>query len=536
MEVLGLNGVYPRSHDASACLVQEGIIVANVEEERFTRQKKAFDTQPHNAINYCLDKAGVNVNDLEAITFGWRGPEISAGDILPKHIARQLTRELPVISIEHHEAHAASVFYTSPFEESAVLIVDGQGENESTTIWKGGPAGLEKLASYDVSKSLGYLYAGVSRYCGLGSFGAGKVMGLAPYGEPKYTDLLRDVYRSITLSEQTTHDSQDAYLDQFLEKLYEKGFPKVEFTLGYDPLTLRFREEPKLKDVHRDIAASVQELLEQEMLELAKQAKALTGSSYLCLAGGVAMNCVTNSTLQDSGLFKDVFAQPGCEDCGVAMGSALAFTKEKVHDLPIYSGPSFSDEQIGAFLSKVGITSTRHDSIATEAARLIANDTVVGWFQGGVEFGPRALGGRSILANPETGVMNGKVNLIKQREPWRPFGPSVLAERAGDLFENAHESNYMLRSFAVREEWKSRLGAVTHVDGSTRPQTVNRKANERYYDLIQEFGRLTGIPAVLNTSFNNYDEPIVTSPLDAIRTFYSSGLGAIVLGDHLVTK
>lgn len=536
MKVLGLNGVYPRSHDASACLIEGDQITAYAEEERFVRSKKAFDLQPENAINYCLDESDINVNEIDAITYGWLGAPLTAQDVLPAKFAAQLTTEIPIVQIEHHEAHAASVFFTSPFEESAVLVVDGQGETESTSIWRGTKDGLEKVASFDINQSLGYLYGAVSNYCGLGSFGAGKIMGLAPYGDPKYTDVLREVYQSIQLPKQTGHDSQDAFYGQFLGKLHARGFPRSTYEHTYDPLTLKQRKEPILEDVHRDMAASVQVLLEEEIMQLVGQAKQLTGSNFICLAGGVAMNCVSNSVVQDSGLFEDVFIQPGCEDCGVALGSAVALIKEKVPLTSVYTGPSFSDEEVGIYLKNLRIRSTKHDSIADKAASLLADNIIIGWFQGGLEYGPRALGGRSILANPATTEMRDEVNRVKSREPWRPFGPSVLAERAADLFENPHESNYMLRSFAVRKAWRSRLAAVVHVDGSTRPQTVRREDNPCYYDLIKSFDNITGTPGILNTSFNNYDEPIVASPLDAIRTFYSTNLGALVLGNHLILK
>jgi carbamoyltransferase len=536
MEVLGLNGVYPRSHDSSACLISDGVIGPNVEEERFTRSKKAFDTQPHNAVTYCLTTAEVNVSELDAITYGWQGPELAARDILPPQHANNPDITAEVVQVQHHEAHAASAFYTSPFEEAAVLVVDGQGENESTTIWRANAEGMQKLATLPIDDSLGYTYGAISRFCGLGSFGAGKVMGLAPYGTPRYVDTIAGVYDSIRLGEQTTHDSQDAFFGQFTEGLAKLGFQEAAQHHEFDPLTKKVRKQPILEDVHRDMAASVQQFLEIKMLELAKEAQELTGLENLCLAGGVAMNCVTNSVVQNSGLFSEVFMQPGCEDSGIALGSALAYTKQKTPLTTPYSGPSFTNDQIAQVIQERGIHATRHDDIASVAARLVVGGELVGWFQGGLEYGPRALGNRSILANPTHAEMKDRVNAAKSREPWRPFGPSVLAEHADQLFEHPHESRYMLRSFQVRQEWQDRMAAAVHVDGSTRPQTVSTEDNPLYHELISNVHELTGTPAVLNTSFNSWDEPIVSTPGEAIRTFASTGLNSLVIGNYLIRK
>lgn len=536
MNVLGLHGVYPRSHDASACLVKDQEISAYAEEERFVRIKKAFDLKPDNATTFCFESTGRDVNELDAVAIGLMRGALTTWDVLPEQFADSLEHRLPIVQVEHHEAHAASVFYTSPFIESAVVVIDGQGEHESTSIWRGSEKGLDKLESFDVNRSLGYLYSAVSKFCGLGTFGAGKLMGLAPYGEPKYVELLADVYRGIHLPPQTGPDSQDAFFEQFLGKMYALGLPEVTYSYDYDPRAHKARKMPELRTIHRDMAASVQVLLEQEVIEIVRRAKMLTGSDNLCLAGGVAMNCVANSLVQNSGIYQEVFLQPGCEDCGVALGSAAALGKQKIDLDSIYTGPSFGDDQIGVILSELGISATRYDDIAAKTAQLLADNQIVGWFQGGMEYGPRSLGGRSILANPATTATRDEVNRVKGREPWRPFGPSVLAERTSDLFEKPHESNYMLRSFSVQEAWKSRLAGIVHIDGSTRAQTVSQADNPRYHELILAFDSLTGLPAVLNTSFNNYDEPLVASPLDAIRTFYSTSLGALALGEYLIIK
>ena len=541
MKILGLQGVYPRSHDASACLIDTaaGEIQGLALEESFTREKRAFDAQPHNAAAFILEQTGTTPNGLDVITVGWQYGDRQAKDVLPPQYGAALDKEIPFEQVQHHKAHAASAFYPSPFSEAAVLVVDGQGENESTSIWKADETGLTQLASYPVSKSLGYMYGAISRFCGLGSFGAGKVMGLAPYGEPKYVDDLAAIYDNMKLPEVTNGhrgDMQNEYFAEFIKGLRERGLPAATSAYEYSGLSHKVRKMPVLEDVHRDLAASAQVFLEQKMLELAREAKALTGSDNLCMAGGVAMNCVTNSLIQDSGIFKDLYLQPGCEDSGVSMGSALAVGQTKIPLETAYTGPSFSDDEIAAWLEHRGIQTERHEDIATAVAGLLADGKIIGWFQGALEYGPRALGNRSILANPGDPGMKDRVNAVKSREPWRPFGPSVLAEAADDLFVNAYPSPYMLRSFQVRPEWQDRIPAAVHVDGSTRPQTVEASANPRYHRLIRAFADLTGLPAVINTSFNNFDEPIVATPDDAIRTLYTSGLDGLAIGSHLIMK
>lgn len=538
MKIMGLQGVYPRSHDSSACLVNTelGQIEGLALEENFTREKKAFDTPPSNATTYILEKNGYDANDIDLITVGWRYSDREAKDLLPPKYAAALHKEIPFEQVQHHEAHAASAFYTSPFAESAVLVVDGQGENESSSIWVGTPNGLTQIESYPPNKSLGFMYGAVSKLCGLGTFGAGKLMGLAPYGNPKYIEDIETVYNNLKLSSDREGDYQNEYYHKFIEGLRQGGLPQAAFDYKYDELSHKVRRTPNIEEVHKDLASSAQLFLEQKMLELAREAKELTGLDNLCMAGGVAMNCVTNSMIQDSGLFKEIFLQPGCEDSGVSMGSALAVAQQKIALETPYTGPSFTDEQIGKWLEKRGIAAQKQEDIAEAVANILADGNIVGWFQGGLEYGPRALGNRSILANPATHEMKDWVNNVKNRELWRPFGPSVLAEYANDLFEKAHPSPYMLRSFQVKPNWQDKMPAITHIDGSTRPQTVEQSVNQRYYRLIKAFEKNSGLPGVLNTSFNNFDEPIVSTPDDAIKTFFTSGLDVLAIGNHIITK
>jgi carbamoyltransferase len=321
-----------------------------------------------------------------------------------------------------------------------------------------------------------------------------------------------------------------------MSKLELTGINSARVGYEYDHLSQRTKRVPLLLREHYDLAASVQKYLEAEILELAQRARKLTGSDNLCMAGGVAMNCVANSVLENSGTFQGVHLQPACEDNGIAMGSALAELGQYAQLRTPYLGPSFTDKDIATILASQGIKSELSDDVSSDTASIVASGGVVGWFQGGLEYGPRALGNRSILANPSIPGMHTKVSNAKRRELWRPFGPSVLEEFGEDLFDRFVSSPYMLRSFNVRPEWTNRLAAVTHVDGSTRPQSVTEVANPRYYRLIKKFAELTGIPAVLNTSFNDDREPIVCTPDDAIKTFVTTGLDVLVLGNRIIRK
>ena len=361
-------------------------------------------------------------------------------------------------------------------------------------------------------------------------------MGLAPYGEAIYVDLLREVHGAISLTNLGNKDSQDEFISQTIAKLENAGLSRAKEFYEFDKLSQRTKRVPELLKQHHDLAASVQKYLEEELLSLVLRAKEMTGSSNLCMAGGVAMNCVANSIVENSGIFQNIHLQPACEDNGIAIGSALAHQGEQVEFQSPYLGPAFNDDEIAKILSLNGIVSELSDDISEDAAHLLAEGNIIGWFQGGLEYGPRALGNRSIIAHPTIKGMHKKVSAAKRRELWRPFGPSVLNKSGPMLFDNFVPSPYMLRSFSVKPEWREKLTAVVHVDGSTRPQTVTDSSNPRYYKLISNFAKLTGIPAILNTSFNDDREPIVCTPDDALKTFYTTGLDVLVLGNRIVRK
>lgn len=544
MIVLGLNGCHKRSHDSTACLVKDGKILAVAEEERFVRQKRAFDKYPINATKFCLDQAGIMLNQIDQIAIGFDEnkeqksvkDEVFLEEIFPKRFFGT-KKKIPINYINHHMAHVGSVFFTSDMQESAILVIDGQGEKEATSIFYGKGNDIKLVKSYDYNYSLGYLYSAISIFCGLGGFGAGKLMGLAAYGKPVYLQELREIFSSIKLKEKEEGDSQDEFADFVIDKLIKKGFEKAEKTILLNATRGVIERHPEIKKEHKDLAASTQAFLEEKLIELAREARQLTNSENLCLSGGVAMNCVANSVVENSDIFKKIFIQPACEDSGSAIGAALIVSKSHIdHYLSPYMGPEYSNKLIKTLLEELKLYYEYVENIESRTAELVAEGKIVGWVQGRMEFGPRALGNRSILADPRNKDNHKKVNLAKGRELWRPFAPSLLEEKGSELLEDFVPSPFMLKSFSVKKEWRTRLAAITHTDGTTRPQTVTRDQNERYYKLIREFYRITGVPAILNTSFNYAGEPVVSSPADAVRTFYTSGLDCLVLGNYLVRK
>lgn len=538
--VLGLNGCHPRSHDASACLVINGKVEAFAEEERFIRRKRAFDTYPINASRYCLTEVGISENDIDAIAVGSNMFDHRKDDCylerwLPSPVFN-LKKKIPLHFVPHHLAHAASVFFVSKMKEAAILTLDGQGEQEATSLFVGRGRTIDLVKQYPVERSLGFLYAAVSVFCGLGTFGAGKLMGLAPYGRPKYKESMKDIFNTIKFSKEKNLDLQDQYIQKFNEGLRGAGFRKAHMTVSQQLTRGILLKVPHITQEHKDLARSAQSFLEDQVLSYAREVKEMTGSENLCLSGGVALNCVANSKLENSGTFKKIFIQPACEDSGSAMGAALSLSKRNLGLSSPYLGPAFSNREIKGLLKERKIRHKQSNDVSMAAAAFLVAGKVVGWFQGAMECGPRALGNRSILADPRRKGMMDKVNNIKGRELWRPFGPSVIEEKANLIFENYVRSPYMLKSFTVKDSWRAKISAVVHVDGSTRPQTVARTQNERFYHLLVEFEKRTGVPLVLNTSFNYAGEPLVCSPADAIKTFFSTGLDVLIMEDCIVLK
>ena len=584
--ILGISAYY---HDAAACLISDGHIVAAAQEERFSRRK--HDARfPTLAAKYCLQEAGIGVADLECVGFYdkplltferllethlgtapkglrlyWKSMSVWLNQKLwiPQEVCRGLGHDVKVLFGEHHESHAASAFYPSPFEEAAFLTTDGVGEWTTTSFGFGRGTELHTLAEIKFPHSLGLLYTAFTYFIGFKpNSGEYKLMGLAPYGEPKYAHRILD--EIVALAED---GSFRLNLDYFN---YVAGLTMTSSAMDdlFDG-PARVPETP-LTQREMDIAASCQKVTEEILLRMARTAHRETGMKNLCLAGGVALNCVGNGRILRESPFENLWIQPAAGDAGGAVGVALALwhrhfeqprsTNPEGDSMSgAFLGPAFAAHEIESFLETQAAPATclGADERSVRVAEILADEKVVGWFQGRMEFGPRALGARSILGDPRSSAMQSQMNLkIKYRESFRPFAPSVLREHVAEWFEMDCDSPYMLLVAPVKQEKqiqmtaeqdalfgidklnvpRSEIPAVTHVDYSARVQTVSREVNSSYHDLIQAFYSLTGCPLLVNTSFNVRGEPIVCTPQDAYRCFMRTEMDYLVLGDFLLDK
>jgi carbamoyltransferase len=583
--ILGLSAYY---HDSAACLLRDGEIVAAAQEERFTR-KKGDPAFPRQAVAYCLRAGGIQVEDLTHVGFydkpllkferiletylgiaprGFRS-FLMAGPLWIKdklYLDKQLRNELgysgDIFYAEHHESHAASAFFPSPFERAAILTMDGVGEWATASIGTGEGNDLRLMSELHWPDSLGLLYSAITYYVGFKvNSGEYKVMGLAPYGEPKYVKLLLD--NVVNLREDGSLTLNQKYFD------YLGGLTMTN--AAFDQL---FGAPPRVPETHLvqrdlDIARSVQDVCEEAMLRMARTAHRLTGMDQLCLAGGVALNCVGNGRILREGPFERLWIQPASGDAGGALGVAQLVWHRHLsaprsvnsHDSMkgAYLGPEFTPDEIRAFLDSVGAVyhCAQPEELIEQAADILTEGSVVGWFAGRMEFGPRALGARSILGDPRNPAMQSQMNIkIKFREGFRPFAPSVLREKVADWFELDADSPYMLlvapvradRRIATTEEEEGRWGieklkvrrsqipAVTHVDYSARVQTVSHEVSPAYHALISAFEQRTGCPVLVNTSFNVRGEPIVCTPEDAYRCFMRTNIDYLVLWPFILDK
>ena len=560
MNILGISCFY---HDAAAAIIRDGQIVAAAQEERFSRLKHDAEFPLH-AINYCLREAGISVGELDYVGF-YDKPFIKFERLLytylatfpkslpsflkampvwlkdklwiPQLIRSELDYDGPILFSEHHQSHAASAFLVSPFQEAAILTIDGVGEWETTTYGVGEGTTIRLLKRIHFPHSLGLLYSAFTYYLGFKVNSAEyKVMGLAPYGEPVYYDVI--------MNELIRPKKDGSYKMNMKYFGYDHGLTMTN--RKFDRLFGRPRREPEssMDQVHKDVAASIQKVTDELMVRMASHLYEETKMKNLCLAGGVALNCVANSKILERTPFEHIFIQPAAGDAGGAVGVAYhiynsLLKKERTfvwHDA--FLGPEFSESEIQEYLDGLGIEYVRYgmEELLRETARLIAEQHVIGWFQGRMEWGPRALGNRSILADARNPENQSRVNLkIKFRESFRPFAPAVLMERSAEYFDFDRPSPYMLLTAQVREE-KRHIPSVTHVDGSARLQTVAREENPMFYDLIREFERQTGCPILINTSFNVRGEPIVCTPHDAFKCFMRTDMDFLVMGNTVVDK
>src|SRR5271165_942612 len=557
MYVLGLN--YSQMHDSSACLVRDGELLFAVAEERISRLK--HDARfPALAIQACLDFAKMRADEVDEVCVGWQAPAatyrhdlklfgsggwpISYLNVLnsTRHFAsmghqrgganpfaRQFSSKARFRFVDHHLAHALSAYAYSGFNDSAIVVMDGRGAWEATSIWRGDNGRVEHVLTIDWPNSLGLFYAQFTGFLGfVPNSDEWKVMGLAPYGQPG-VDLSAFI------------DPQAVPYQVHLHRLIGTGaspYARFPNALGKPRVA-----ESDISDLHKNIAFAVQEMCEAAMMSVVRLALGKCASKNLCLAGGVALNSKANGKIVASGLVEQIFVQPAAADDGVALGAALApfldghqrLTRRPMRHA--YLGPSFEDAAIESALKTYKIRAAQLNDPAATAADFLSQGKILGWYQGRMEFGPRALGNRSILADPRDPEMNAKVNnAVKFREWWRPFAPSFKKEAAPEYLESAYDSPFMILTAQVRPEKRSVIPSVTHVDGSARPQTVEKEVNPLYWRLIDGFGRRTGVPVIMNTSFNLRGEAIVNTPTDAIRTFFSSGMAALVIGSFVVEK
>ncbi len=593
MHILGISAFY---HDSAAALVSDGAVVAAAQEERFSRKKHDAGF-PGRAVEYCLTQAGVRLADVDRVVF-YDKPLVKFERLLETYVAyaprgfRSFLAAMPVwlkeklylktllrkelgklggleraalpqlLFAEHHESHAASAFFPSPFEHAAVLCMDGVGEWATTSVWRGEHNRLEPLWEIDFPHSLGLLYSAFTYFTGFRvNSGEYKLMGLAPYGEPRYMQLILD--ELVDLKHDGTFRLNMAYFN-FATGLTMTN-KRFDALFGRPPR----RPESPLTQQDMDIAASIQAVTEETVLRLAGTVHRETGAENLCLAGGVALNCVANGRLLREGPYRGLWIQPAAGDAGGAVGSALAVWHRR-HDRPrrengademhgAYLGPAFAESDACARLDAMGARYRRLDDgkLFERVAELLAEESVIGWFQGRMEFGPRALGGRSIIGDPRSPRMQSVMNLkIKYRESFRPFAPAVLAERVSQYFDLDQPSPYMLLVAGVREDIRlpmsaeqqalfgidklnvprSQLPAITHVDYSARVQTVHAETNPRFHALLKAFEARTGCAVLVNTSFNVRGEPIVCTPEDAYRCFMRTEMDYLVVGNLLLAK
>lgn len=587
MNILGIYYRHGREHgsESSACLIKDGQLIAFAEEDKLSRIKRINGAFPERSIAYCIKQANISLKDIDIVAIPWDSASfdnemarfylnyfrqyypVDKGSInwcikqlenMNKNVHtkdvqnyfNQQNCDVPRIEfVRHHLAHAASTFFMSGFDKASIMVVDAHGEKECTSFWRGEGSEIKEVDRIEMPHSLGWYYVAFTHFCGFEpKFGEGKLMGLAAYGEydkhieQKVSEVLKIRNNLYELNSKLIfgeHNKSRFYTDWFEDIM---GKPRKSDTkVFYDNegciVGVKYGE---IDQYYKNVAYMAQRYLEKALLRCLNSLYEKTGIGKICLAGGVHLNCKANGILVDQPFVEDLFVIPVASDSGSALGAALWVTKNSLaitgKTSTVYWGPEFDSDAIEYSLKRNNLTFENRDDIAEVCADLVANERVVGWFQGRLEAGPRALGNRSILGNPASPDIKDIVNQkVKYREEWRPFAPSVLKNRAKDYFEIKVDSPFMIVASQTKEEFKRYLPSVIHVDGTVRVQEVNEE-NDRYAFLLQELEKKTGYPIVLNTSFNVKDEPIVCGPDDAIRCFIKSGMDALCIGDYLVKK
>lgn len=562
--ILGVNGWGEKGHDASACLLINNQIKSFVEEERFIRKRYAYDTFPINAIKYCLRENNLFPEDIDYIAYGWDMPKMykinglkfpySNKELISILFPKKLYSTTPfkknpeLIFIGHHLAHASSAYRTSGFKNASILVLDGQGEDSCGMLGVAKNGDIKIIKTFPISYSLGYFMEAACVFLGLRTSDAGKLMGLAAHGKPIYNfpefNLTSDGYKVLGIKKQISkgRDQQEVVID-FWMSVFRSRFSQnpVVKEARFDRLKGLVVEELAISEFGKNFAASVQKSLENTILHLVSILVKQTGEKKMVYAGGVALNCTTNGRMLTENYLDNLYIQPAANDAGVSLGAALevAYLKGKINFGLMdtcYFGPQYSNREIEQVLKKLKINYKKEKNIYKKAAVEISKGKIIGWFQGKMEVGPRALGARSILANPMLKEIHEIVNEIKSREQWRPLAPSVIEDKIDVYFEQAHKSPFMLLTYLVKGKYLKKIPAVVHVDGTTRFQSVSKKQNPGYFNLINEFEKITGFPIVLNTSFNIGGEPIVMTPEQALRTFYTSSIDCLAIGDFWISK
>ena len=569
--ILGVNCVY---HESSACLIKDGQLIAAVEEERFNRIKHGkpanidnSDELPLASINYCLEAGGLSsISEIDFIGYSFE-PE----DRLRKNIDHQHHYSIPAGDfgteageklfyqknlevekkiramgftghyryLDHHDCHAASAFYVSGYEKSAVMVVDGIGEFESSTFYKGEGTQLHKIRHFEYPNSLGFLWEKVTAFLGFSPYDAAKAMGLSSYGKP-------GEYKAALSQLMYVDETGRFVIDDSLVQIRNDNFEHLERVFGVAKRDTPVSEVNAHTQKYADIAVALQIATEEILIKLAKQLQTETGMKHLCMAGGVTLNCVANGYLGYETLYDNFYVQPAANDAGTAIGACyliwhqqLGHPRQAITKSP-YLGPEFTNQAIKTVLDEYGLSYQQHDKVEYATAALLAEGNIIAWFQGRMELGPRALGNRSLLADPRTEGITELMNIkVKHREAFRPFCPSVLAEKAHEWFELPDPipevADYMLGAFRAKKDKAAEIPAVVHFDGTSRIQRVKSDTNPRFHQLLTEMDKRTGVPVLLNTSFND-QEPIVCTPKDAVKTFLKTHIDYLVIGDFIATK
>ncbi|MCD4695920.1 MAG: hypothetical protein K8S16_06725 [Bacteroidales bacterium] len=573
MKILGILNL---NQDPASSLMIDGNLVALVEEERFIRKKHAKDHFPENAIKYCLTENKLELTDIDYITIGWnifaynsrvkntfeqntklyhkdsKSLDWESKQLIkynPDNFIKNLEEELiscgfnkndipPFKFYDHHYSHALTAYIPSKFNEAIIITIDGHGEENSSVIWEARNNTIKKIKEINIPHSLGWFYGAATRFCGFTpNNGEGKTMGLAPYGKPNAP--LKEKMKKVLSIEGCGYEINPNYLF-YGERNYSNEFTDSFVSLFGKP---RINNDDIFQGNYTDFAFEAQASLEKIVSHLIIESIKKTGIKNICLAGGVALNCKMNGVIASLDEVDNIYVQPISNDVGTTFGSSLALYLEKGYPISrdvmkhVYWGPEFHDKEIEIALQNKNLTYEYFYNIEEKTASLLEQGKVIGWFQGKMETGPRALGNRSILGDPRKKNMKDKINnKVKFREPWRPFCPSILEEYQDDYIENSFYHPYMIIAFQVKQEKIKEIPSVVHVDNTARIQSVSKKTNPKYWKLLNEFRKLTNVPVLLNTSFNIKGEPIVCTPDDALNTFQKTGMDYLVLGNYLISK